>query len=59
MNKAKGSAYFAVKGRSDNAKVAPVLVAVVESYDDAMRVSELRNTRAPKGMTYYPTVHHG
>lgn len=61
MNSRPNQAYFAVKARSTNApKCAPVLVALVESYDDAIRVAESKNQQQPNGaMEHYASVHHG
>lgn len=55
--RAIGNAYFAVKQKSNNPKVAPILVAIVESYDDAIKVATYKNERV-KAQGFYPTIHH-
>lgn len=52
----RNNAHFAVKRKSNNPKVPPVLVAFVESYDDAIIQAERRNERCVD-KPYYPTVH--
>lgn len=55
----QGKAFFAVKRRSQNAKVAPTLVAIVESYDDAVSLADRRNEQIRTQNVFYPTLHHG
>lgn len=59
MNHRKGKAYFAVKRRSQSAKVAPTLVAIVESYDDAIELADRRNQQSKQSDAFFATLHHG
>lgn len=51
-------AFFAVKRRNLDAKLAPTLVAIVESYDAAIRLADRKNNSVQTEQ-YYATVHHG
>jgi hypothetical protein len=55
----KTKAYFAVKRRGWNSKEAPILVAIVESYDAAIEVAERYNDPFIGRKPFYATVHHG
>lgn len=54
-----GRAFFAVKRRSQDAKCAPTLVAIVQSYDDAIELADRRNQREVNRQPFFATVHHG
>lgn len=55
----KGNAYFAVKKRSKNERCAPILVAIMESYDAAIKMTERRNKDNMAEQPYYASIHHG
>lgn len=59
MNQKYGKAYFAVKRRSLEAKCAPTLVAIVQSYDDAIELADRRNQSEVNRKPFFATVHHG
>lgn len=53
-------AYFAVKQRGESEIIAPTLIAIVQSYDDAILLAEAKNTlngyHRAKGPFYASTV---
>jgi hypothetical protein len=52
-------AFFAVKRKPDNPSLAPRLIAIAESYDDAVRIADERNQMMKDvHEPYYPTIHH-
>jgi hypothetical protein len=55
-------ARFAVKRKGDLPKVAPVLVCVAQSFDDAIAIASHKNERMGRPLDngpFYATVIHG